>query len=284
MRVQGPILIFVLALGLFGCAGQDTSIADGPAGTETGAAQSTPALGGDLLDGVPSSCSLPADTDAALHERLLAAMGADVDHGPLVVVEVEGERVVATTTYTSPGVEGPAAVWHVDDEPVAINDEAARVSTAEARLRDSAGTDAIARARAEAEDCSWIAADRSAPDPPEPEPTMAEDLMVADPSTARPGDRVAVRFPEHTDRGIAFHLERLDGDDWTTTHWMVSDANGGEPATVPEGTDGFGWEDVGITGPGPDHIELPADLEPGSYRICTGNAVPDICTPLHVDG
>ena len=65
---------------------------------------------------------------------------------------------------------------------------------------------------------------------------------------------------------------------------MTSDANGGEPLTVPVGTEGYGYPDAGIGGPGPDRVLVPEDAEPGAYRICTANAGDDFCAPLQVAG
>jgi hypothetical protein len=41
-------------------------------------------------------------------------------------------------------------------------------------------------------------------------------------------------------------------------------------------------EDIGVGGPGPDRVPIPDVAEPGSYRICTGNAAENICAPIEV--
>lgn len=43
-----------------------------------------------------------------------------------------------------------------------------------------------------------------------------------------------------------------------------------------------GWPDVGVAGPGPDRIEIPADAPTGEYRVCTANAREDFCAPIEI--
>ncbi len=248
----------------------------------------TPAgLGGDgseLLAGAPGDCQLLESWDADVHGRVLAAIEAGVSHGPLVVARADDQAVVASTTYESPGVELRSAAWMIDKGTlIAVNDEAVRISSTAARVIDSAGDDALAGAMAQAEDCSLVAADRSAPDPPQPEPEMRPDLMVIEPAVAAPGEELALRFPKETPRGIAFELHRRTDRRWVTTHWMNSDANGIQIAgTAPVGTDGFGSDDLGVGGPGPDRVALPGDIQSGEYRVCTANAGDEFCAPLTI--
>jgi hypothetical protein len=37
---------------------------------------------------------------------------------------------------------------------------------------------------------------------------------------------------------------------------------------------------IGISGAGPDVVFVPADVAAGEYRVCTGNARPNICASL----
>lgn len=111
---------------------------------------------------------------------------------------------------------------------------------------------------------------------------MEPGLLVVEPPVAGPADRLALRFPQGTLRGIAFQLDRAANRGWETTHLMTSDANGGIAETVPAGAEGWGVDDVGIGGPGPDHVQLPEDVEPGDYRVCTANAGEDFCAPLTI--
>lgn len=264
--LAAPMLLVVA------CGGSDApSVSEDPAASAEG-----------LLDGVPGDCRLLEDHDPELHASLLALVDPGIEHGPLVVALGEELHVLAATTYERPGVEGASAAWVVEDDAVVtFNAEAERISSA-ARRDDDASVDDAAVV-AEAEDCSLVAADRSVEDPPAPEPEMRPDLLVIEPEAAPPGTQLALRFPEETSRGIAFTLDRRTADGWETTHWMTSDANGDrDPDTIPAGSEGFAVEDVGVGGPGPDHVRLPEELEPGEYRVCTANAVTQFCAPLTV--
>jgi hypothetical protein len=45
----------------------------------------------------------------------------------------------------------------------------------------------------------------------------------------------------------------------------------------------YGWDDVGVTGPGPDLVLIPPSAEPGRYRVCTANAGnPQFCSEFDV--
>jgi len=48
--------------------------------------------------------------------------------------------------------------------------------------------------------------------------------------------------------------------------------------------DAEGWDDVGFTGPGPDHVLVPDTTTPGTYRLCTVHtpAADRACALLHV--
>ena len=120
--------------------------------------------------------------------------------------------------------------------------------------------------------------------PADPDVAMRPDLLVADPSTPSPGEIVELTFPEETFRGLAFVLERQSGAGWQHRYDLVSDANGGEPVgwDVMERPANIGVEDVGIAGPGPDRVLIPDAAPPGSYRICTGNAGDNFCTPITI--
>lgn len=256
----------VLAAVLVACGGTERpSVTEDPAASADG-----------LLTGVPGNCRLLEDHDPALHTDMLEIIVPSVDHGPLVIAVGDAGEVIGTTTYESPGVQGASAAWTLEDDTVvAVNPEAERISSAP-RATSSPPT-------AQVEDCSWVAADRSVADPPEPEPEMRPDLMLIEPPAAPPGSEVALRFPEETFRGIAFQLDRRTADGWETTHWMTSDANGDQYAdTVPAGTEGYGVIDVGVGGPGPDHVRLPDDVGPGEHRICTANAGEEFCAPLTI--
>jgi hypothetical protein len=107
--------------------------------------------------------------------------------------------------------------------------------------------------------------------------------MVIDPSNARPGDVVELNFPQLTARGVCFVLERLDGDDWEWTHFLIS-GDSAEPRLQPwyDRDEEWGCIDIRIDGPGPDGVTLPANAEPGDYRFCTANAITNFCSRVEI--
>ncbi|MBA3727954.1 MAG: hypothetical protein H0W94_01880 [Actinobacteria bacterium] len=112
---------------------------------------------------------------------------------------------------------------------------------------------------------------------------MRPELMVARPSRPVTGGVVELTFPLETMRGVAFVLERHEDGTWQYLYDMVSDGNSGAPQTVPALTEGFGHDDVGVGGPGPDRVRIPEDAEAGRYRICTANAGDEFCTgPIEI--
>lgn len=240
-----------------------------------------------LLQGLPTGCRLAERVDRPDREpveRIVAQLGS-VPRGPLVAVDAsDGSTVVATTLVAANGSVGETAAWMVDNgaRVRAANRPAADLTTFEFAPIATAGDGPPSTALAEATDCSWALADVTHADPPEPEAQMRPDLLVLDPSMAEPGQLLAMHFPEETSRGIAFQLDRRESGSWVPVAWMTSDGNGGEPVTVPVSTEGYGVEDVGVGGPGPDHVRLPDDVAPGDYRICTANAGEEFCAPLEV--
>jgi hypothetical protein len=242
-----------------------------------------------LLQGLPDNCRLVEGVtgpDQQSTERIVAGLRPQMSRGPLVAVDVsDGSTVLATTLVAADGVVADTAAWVVDgDAPVvtAANSLAAELTDFELERVDTAAETPVSSALAAATDCSWVVADVTHADPPEPEPQMQPELLVLDPATAAPGQLVAMRFPEQTSRGVAFQLDRRTADGWVPVAWMTSDGNGGEPTTVPAFAEGYSVHDVGVRGPGPDHVRLPDDVPPGDYRICTANAGEDFCAPLEI--
>lgn len=113
---------------------------------------------------------------------------------------------------------------------------------------------------------------------------FAPDLVRADPRSASPGDVVALYFPqEDTARGLGFTLERLVGNRWAPAFDLHSDGGmfGHEPQWWPHGQGG--WEQIELSGAGPDRVVVPEDAEEGAYRICTaarGSSLGSFCAPL----
>lgn len=112
--------------------------------------------------------------------------------------------------------------------------------------------------------------------------------MTVTPATAAPGQRVALRFRSEEVRGIAFSLSRWSDQGWTVAYYLSSDW--GSPDThAPdwwsvEDSAGRGWEDVGIGGPGPDHVIVPDTAPTGDHLLCTENSVIEACAILTVTG
>ncbi len=112
--------------------------------------------------------------------------------------------------------------------------------------------------------------------------------MTVTPATAAPGERVALRFRSTEVRGIAFSLAAWDDGGWTEAFYLTSDW--GTPDShrptwwSVEDSDGRGWEDVGVSGPGPDHVIVPEEAAAGDYLLCTANSVDEACAILTVRG
>ena len=107
--------------------------------------------------------------------------------------------------------------------------------------------------------------------------------MVADRDTAAPGDVVALTFPDEMTRGIHFVLEEEVGGTWVYRYGLISSGEGGAPGGwfLP-GDEDVAIPDIGIVGPGPDHVVIPEVATPGSWRICTGNAVENVCVRIGI--
>ena len=120
--------------------------------------------------------------------------------------------------------------------------------------------------------------------PANPAAEMRPDLLVIDPPMAAPGDVVVLTFPEETTRGILFVLDQHVGDTWVNRFSLTSDGpgEGWEMRWNAAGAQGVAVPDIGVGGPGPDHVPIPEPAEPGTYRICTGNAGADFCAPIEI--
>jgi hypothetical protein len=127
-----------------------------------------------------------------------------------------------------------------------------------------------------------------APSPPggphDPGARMRPDLIVAEPQKVAPGDVLALAFPAETTRGIHFVLERQSGDTWAHAFDLVSDGPGPDwPRDWSvAGSEDFFIPDIGVGGSGPDRVLIPDIAQPGTWRICTGNAGDNICTTIEI--
>jgi hypothetical protein len=116
---------------------------------------------------------------------------------------------------------------------------------------------------------------------------MRPDLMVADPEQVAPGERVALNFPDETWRGLGFVLEQQTDGGWQRRAYLTSAPGDGppdEPAWHPP-DQRPDWESLEIGGPGPDVMQVPDGVAPGSYRICTAmSGDENICTGITIQG
>ena len=119
--------------------------------------------------------------------------------------------------------------------------------------------------------------------PYDPGAEIRPDLIVAEPTRPAAGDVVALTFPEETDRGIHFVLEEQVGETWNVVYHLLSGATVAEPSFFRPGEgDNIAIPAIGIGGRGPDRLAIPADVTPGSYRICTANAGDEFCAEIEV--
>jgi hypothetical protein len=112
--------------------------------------------------------------------------------------------------------------------------------------------------------------------------------MTVTPTMAVPGQRVALRFQPKEVRGIAFSLSAWSDQGWTVAYYLSSDW--GSPGShtpdwwAVEDSEGRGWPDVGIGGPGSDHVIVPDTAPAGDYLLCTENSVDEACAILTLTG
>lgn len=112
--------------------------------------------------------------------------------------------------------------------------------------------------------------------------------MTVTPATAAPGQRVAMRFGSQEVRGIAFSLSAWGDEGWTVAYYLTSDWGSPGSHSVDwwsvEDSEGRGWTDVGVGGPGPDHVMVPESTPAGEYLLCTANSADEACAILTVTG
>ncbi|MFJ6281398.1 hypothetical protein [Arthrobacter subterraneus] len=122
----------------------------------------------------------------------------------------------------------------------------------------------------------------------DPRAQMHPELLEVSASPASPGETIEIRFPQETGRGIAWVLEEQDGNDWRVLYYLTAaidnNHNFGSPSWWSvDDSEGRSWEDIGVSGPGPDTIQIPDSIDPGTYRLCTANSVENICTMLDIN-
>jgi len=116
----------------------------------------------------------------------------------------------------------------------------------------------------------------------DPEARIRPDAMVIEPAETGPGAVVSATFPNGWDRGILYALEAAVEEGWERRQLLISDANGARPQWFSLGDDAVAVDAVGVGGEGPDRLVIPEIAESGSYRICTANAVENICAAIEI--
>jgi hypothetical protein len=96
--------------------------------------------------------------------------------------------------------------------------------------------------------------------------------LITSDETARPGQRITLSLrydqPMSISRGIDSYLECWNGNEWVTKFLMVSASGSETPAVQPYPLPpDVTIPGVGITGLGPESVNLPTRLSPGWYRI-----------------
>ena len=116
--------------------------------------------------------------------------------------------------------------------------------------------------------------------PPAQEPDIATfDLSPPNP---QPGETFEATFDPDNERGGYFTLEQWSGSEWLpATFLLTSDAGGGQSSWALAGE--FDLFDYGVGGAGPDGLVMPDEIDAGVWRLCTANALDDVCAQLTVE-
>ena len=102
------------------------------------------------------------------------------------------------------------------------------------------------------------------------------------PSNPQPGETFEAAFDPDNQRGGYFTLEQWSGSEWLAPAFLLeSDANGRAPTWSIFGE--LDTADYGIDGPGPDGLVMPDDVGAGTWRVCTANALDDVCAQLTIE-
>jgi hypothetical protein len=65
-------------------------------------------------------------------------------------------------------------------------------------------------------------------------------------------------------------------------YWTTAWEGPGHPTWHRAGDEAAEVPAIGITGPGPDRVLIPPEAEPGTWRICTGNAGENVCVRIEI--
>ncbi len=123
--------------------------------------------------------------------------------------------------------------------------------------------------------------------PYDEEAKVRPDLLTIEPNLMSPGEDVELHFPQETERGVAYVLEKRVRNDWQMRYFLTSrtaDYAASAPSwsavdadVVPDP-----WPAIAISRPGPDVMRVPDTAGPGQYRICTANVPENFCAELEI--
>lgn len=108
-------------------------------------------------------------------------------------------------------------------------------------------------------------------------PAEETGSVLLSPPQPKPGERVAVRFQNEPARGGYLVLEQWAGEAWLRAVGLLTEHND-QTANVFDLDTAAGYpDDYGVGGSGPDVVQLPPELEPGEWRICSDGPGPIHC-------
>ena len=109
------------------------------------------------------------------------------------------------------------------------------------------------------------------------------DLLELEEDEVRPGAIIRLHFPQETPRGVGYVLEEEVEGTWQLRYFLTAaEHSGASPSWSTAGRNDPVWPDVGVSGPGPNWIQVPHIADPGSYRVCTANAGEEFCARLEL--
>jgi len=112
--------------------------------------------------------------------------------------------------------------------------------------------------------------------------SAGQELIRLEPSQPAGDQLIMLHFPDSSERGGTFRLEKLVDQHWSLTHYLVA-AYGTQAPMVFGVNQLSGYDEFAVVGPGPDTVRLPKRLDPGNWRICAANVSRPICGTFSVN-
>lgn len=139
--------------------------------------------------------------------------------------------------------------------------------------------------------CGWLAASpgddeqRVERGPRQQAAEISPERIRVEPTQVAPGDELELFFPQEDARAVYYWLEFDVDATWDERYFAYAVSRSyntdGDPHTVPTGEE-KGWDDAGVTGPGPDRILVPEDASLGRWRVCGPIADGEFCAEFEV--